>query len=75
MLANGYEGAVFGTNLSGEEVLGIQTVADIADLPDDAIDLVFVCTPGRRQPGSVAGVCGQGRAGRVPHVGRLRRGG
>ena len=45
ILASGYRGAVFGTNLDGEEVLGIRTVADVADLPDDAIDLVFVCTP------------------------------
>lgn len=45
ILAAGYRGAVFGTNLEGEEVLGIRTVADIAALPDDAIDLVFVCTP------------------------------
>ncbi len=45
ILAGGYPGQVFGTNLEGEDVLGIRTVADIADLPDDAIDLVFVCTP------------------------------
>ncbi|MSO31826.1 MAG: hypothetical protein EXQ64_03320, partial [Ilumatobacteraceae bacterium] len=45
ILASGYAGAVFGTNLQGEEVLGITTVADIADLPDNCIDLVFVCTP------------------------------
>ncbi|HEY0520319.1 MAG TPA: acetate--CoA ligase family protein, partial [Ilumatobacteraceae bacterium] len=45
ILASGYRGGVFGTNLEGEEVLGIQTVADIAALPGDAIDLVFVCTP------------------------------
>ncbi len=45
ILAGGYRGQVFGTNLEGEDVLGIRTVADIADLPDDAIDLVFVCTP------------------------------
>ncbi len=45
ILASGYRGAVFGTNLEGEEVLGIRTVADIDDLPDGEIDLVFVCTP------------------------------
>ncbi len=50
LLASGYEGAVFGTNLSGEEVLGIRTVADIEALPDDAIDLVFVCTPASTNP-------------------------
>ena len=45
LLAAGYAGAVFGTNLGGEEVLGIRTVPDVADLPDDAVDLAFVCTP------------------------------
>ncbi len=50
LLASGYEGAVFGTNLNGEEVLGVRTVADIEELPDDAIDLVFVCTPASTNP-------------------------
>lgn len=50
ILAGGYRGGVYGTNLKGEEVLGIQTVADIADLPDDMIDLVFVCTPAAANP-------------------------
>jgi acetyltransferase len=50
VLANGYSGGVFGTNLAGEEVLGVRTVADIADLPDGAIDLVFVCTPASANP-------------------------
>lgn len=50
LLANGYAGGVFGTNLKGEEVLGVKTVADIADLPDDVIDLVFVCTPAAANP-------------------------
>jgi acyl-CoA synthetase (NDP forming) len=45
LLASGYPGNVFGTNLQGEEVLGVRTVADVADIPDGAADLVFVCTP------------------------------
>jgi acyl-CoA synthetase (NDP forming) len=45
ILTSGYKGEVFGTNLEAEEVLGIKTVADIADLPAGVIDLVFVCTP------------------------------
>jgi acyl-CoA synthetase (NDP forming) len=45
LLAGGYAGSVYATNLQAERVLGVQTVADIADLPDDVIDLVFVCTP------------------------------
>lgn len=50
ILASGYNGAVFGTNLQGEEVLGIKTVADIAALPENEIDLVFVCTPASANP-------------------------
>jgi acetyltransferase len=50
LLASGYTGGVYGTNLKGEEVLGVATVADISDLPDDAIDLVFVCTPASANP-------------------------
>jgi acetyltransferase len=50
LLAGGYPGRVFGTNLQGEEVLGVRTVADIADLPDGAVDLVFVCTPAAANP-------------------------
>lgn len=50
LLASGYEGAVFATNLQGEEVLGIRTVPDIEQLPDGEIDLVFVCTPAATNP-------------------------
>ncbi|MHB1091035.1 MAG: acetate--CoA ligase family protein [Ilumatobacteraceae bacterium] len=45
ILASGYSGTVFGTNLNGEEVLGIKTVASIEELPDVGIDLAFICTP------------------------------
>ncbi len=50
ILASGYAGGVFGTNLQGEEVLGVRTVADIDQLPDGEIDLVFVCTPATANP-------------------------
>jgi len=50
ILASGYSGAVFGTNLSQEEVLGIQTVASLDDIPKEAADLVFVCTPSSANP-------------------------
>lgn len=50
ILASGYTGAVHGTNRQGEEVLGVQTVADIAELPDGEIDLAFVCTPAAANP-------------------------
>ncbi|MGI8756210.1 MAG: acetate--CoA ligase family protein [Acidimicrobiales bacterium] len=45
LLASGYEGAVGATNRERAEVLGINTVADIAELPGDTYDLLFVCTP------------------------------
>ncbi|MEO7573968.1 MAG: CoA-binding protein [Acidimicrobiales bacterium] len=45
ILASGYQGAVYGSSREAGEVLGVQVVANVADLPDDAIDLVFVCTP------------------------------
>lgn len=50
ILASGYNGTVFGTNLSEEEVLGIKTVASLDDIPQDAADLVFVCTPSSANP-------------------------
>jgi acyl-CoA synthetase (NDP forming) len=50
LLASGYGGTIAGTNLKGEEVLGVQTVADVADLPAGEIDLVFVCTPAAANP-------------------------
>ena len=45
LLTAGYGGKVFATNLEGTPVLGIDTVADIDDLPAGEADLVFVCTP------------------------------
>ena len=50
ILSSGYEGAVFATNRSGEEVLGIRTVSDIAEIEGGVADLVFVCTPASANP-------------------------
>jgi acetyltransferase len=50
LLASGYEGAVAATNRDGAEVLGIQTVADLAEVPDGPWDLIFVCTPAAANP-------------------------
>ncbi|MGH9135559.1 MAG: CoA-binding protein [Acidimicrobiales bacterium] len=47
ILACGYRGRVFATNLEGTPVLGIDTVAAIDDLPAGEADLVFVCTPAK----------------------------
>ena len=45
ILASGYEGAVYGVSREPGEVLGINVVGDVAELPDGVLDLVFVCTP------------------------------
>ena len=50
ILASGYQGAVHGWSREPGDVLGVPVVSDIADLPDDAIDLVFVCTPASANP-------------------------
>lgn len=50
ILASGYQGRVSGTNLSGEEVLGIQTIASVPELEQGSADLVFVCTPASVNP-------------------------
>jgi acetyltransferase len=47
ILANGYGGKVFATNLEGTPVLGIDTVSSIEQLPEGEADLVFVCTPAK----------------------------
>lgn len=45
LLRFGYEGAVHPVKRDGAEVLGNATLTDLADVPDGAADLVFVCTP------------------------------
>jgi acetyltransferase len=50
ILASGYAGQVFGTNRERIEVLGVQTLGDIDEVPDGAADMVFVCTPASTNP-------------------------
>jgi acetyltransferase len=45
VLASGYEGKVFATNLEGGEILGVPVARTVEELPSGEIDLVFVCTP------------------------------
>jgi acetyltransferase len=45
ILACGYGGNVFATNRDGGELLGIDTLTDIDQVPQGAADLVFLCTP------------------------------
>ena len=50
ILAAGFAGKVGATNLEGTPVLGVQTVAQVDDLPEGPWDLVFVCTPAGANP-------------------------
>lgn len=50
ILASGYEGRVFATNRDGATILGIETTADVASIPEGAADLIFVCTPAAANP-------------------------
>jgi acetyltransferase len=50
LLRFGYEGPVFPIKPDGAEVLGRPTLRDVADVPDGAADLVFMCTPARANP-------------------------
>lgn len=45
LLAGGYRGRVFATNLEGTPVLGVESVRHPSELPDGQADLVFVSTP------------------------------
>jgi acyl-CoA synthetase (NDP forming) len=45
LISCGYKGKIFATHLELAEVLGVQSVATIDDLPENEIDLAFVCTP------------------------------
>lgn len=60
LLASGYTGSVLATNLQGEEVLGIRTVTDIDQVPEGAVDLVFVCTPAATNGDILRGVAAKG---------------
>ena len=45
MISSGYGGRIFATNREGSEVLGLPTLRSIDEVPEDAADLLFVCTP------------------------------
>jgi acyl-CoA synthetase (NDP forming) len=60
ILASGYEGRIFGSSREAGEVLGVPVVAELDDLPDGAIDLVFVCTPAAANPDLLRGCAKKG---------------
>lgn len=43
----GFQGEIFPVKPDGAEVLGDPTLTDVAQVPDGAADLVFVCTPNK----------------------------
>jgi acetyltransferase len=45
LLRFGYDGQLFPVNREGVDVLGHPTLSDVSQVPEDAADLVFVCTP------------------------------
>jgi acetyl-CoA synthetase (ADP-forming) len=50
ILRNGYSGAVFATNREGGDILGRHALMSVDELPEDAAELVFVCTPAAANP-------------------------
>ena len=50
ILSAGYEGRVFATNRDGAQVLGIDCLTSVDEVPDGAADLVFICTPASTNP-------------------------
>ena len=50
ILSSNFAGQVYATNLQNEEIMGIQTVSSIDDLPLNEIDLAFFCTPASANP-------------------------
>lgn len=42
---NGFRGALYGLNQTGEAVLDAKIVTSLAEIPTDAVDLAFFCTP------------------------------
>ncbi|MHA7836668.1 MAG: acetate--CoA ligase family protein [bacterium] len=45
LLSHEFAGEVYGVKPDGAEVLGRSTFPSVEDVPEDAADLVFVCTP------------------------------
>ncbi len=60
LLRFGYTGEVFPVNRDGAEVLGRKTFRDVAEVPDGAADLVFVCTPNSANAALLRACAGKG---------------
>ena len=77
--AAGFEGALYGTNLAGEEVLGEATYTSVAEVPDCDFDLIFLGMPAKataevlRQAadrGITAAFCSSGGYAEIDAAGR-----
>lgn len=60
LLRFGYRGAIFPVNRDGGEVLGRPTLRDLAEVPEGAADLVFVCTPAAANAGVLRACAARG---------------
>jgi len=50
LLRFGYQGQLFPVNREGVDVLGMPTLSDVSQVPENAADLVFVCTQAQTNP-------------------------
>ena len=50
ILRHDFPGAVFATNREGGDILGRRALTTVDELPEGAVDLVFVCTPAAANP-------------------------
>lgn len=55
-----YSGEVFFLNRDGGEVLGKKCITSVDELPDGAVDLVFVCTPASVNPALIEACAAKG---------------
>jgi len=60
IVAAGFEGQVMATNRDRAEVLGIQTVAEIDEIPDRGADLLVCCTPAAANPAIIEAAAAKG---------------
>ena len=60
ILRNGYPGNVFALNRDGGDVLGLQAVTSIEEIPPGAADLVFACTPASANADLLRACAGKG---------------
>ncbi len=60
ILSCGYTGGVFATNRDGAEVLGVQSLENLDELPEGVADLVFVCTPKQANADLLRSAAGKG---------------